>query len=43
MENNNETLDNLMSQLDTIDNFTDKLNLISKIKELIEKEQKQIF
>jgi len=42
MEKNEETLDNLMGQLDTIDNFTDKLNLISKIKELIEKEQEDL-
>ena len=42
MENNEESLDNLMEQLENTDNFTNKLNLISKIKELIEQEQENL-
>ena len=42
MEKNNESIDNLMDQLDGKANYVDKINLISKIKELIEQEQENL-
>lgn len=44
MEKNDESIDNLMDQLlAEKTNYVDKINLISKIKELIEQEQENLI